>query len=181
VNEVLIHAAVSPGDYRAFGALVGEYVAWCRSRYSHDEWFVDEVFGHQDLERELQALPAIYGPPGGKTLLGRLDGEVCGGGAYRRMQDGSCEMKRLYVPDRFKGLGIGRRLSDALIRSARIEGYPLMRLDTASRLTEAISLYRKLGFRDCQPHRPYPPALSAHLVFMELPLARAAAIHSGGG
>ena len=40
-------------------------------------------------------------------------------------------MKRLFVPDRFRGFGIGRKLSDALIASARAERFKLMRLDTA--------------------------------------------------
>lgn len=181
MNDVLIEAAASPGDYRDFAALVGEYVAWCRVRYAHDPWFVDQVFGHQDLEHEVRELPATYGPPNGRTLLARRDGRICGGGAYRRLPDGSCEMKRLFVADRYRGHRVGRRLAEALILSARNEGYALMRLDTASLLTEAIALYHQLGFRDCAPHRRYPPALAVHLVFMELPLAPSVPIHIRGG
>jgi len=95
---------------------------------------------------------------------------VCGAGAYRRLEDGSCEMKRLFVPAAFKGLGLGRRLARALIDAARAEGYGLMRLDTGNLLSEAIALYRSLGFRDCAPHRSYPAQLLPYLVFLELPL-----------
>jgi GNAT superfamily N-acetyltransferase len=167
---VLIIPAQSAGDYQAFGALVSEYVAWCRDRYRHDGWFVDQVFGHQDLERELRQLAVSYGPPNGLTLLARRNGEICGGGAWHRLADGNCEMKRLFVPVRHQGQGIGRALAEALIESARAAGHRLMKLDTANLLTEAIAMYRQLGFRDCAPYLAYPPQLRPYLLFMELPL-----------
>jgi GNAT superfamily N-acetyltransferase len=168
----MIGPARSQSDYEAFGILVREYVVWCRTRYQHDAWFVDQAFGHQGLDQELKELATTYGPPNGRTLLARRDGEICGGGAYRRLPDGTCEMKRLYVADRFRGHGIGRRLGSALIESARAEAYPLMRLDTGNLLTEAVAMYSKMGFRHCPPHRSYPPNLLPYLVFMELPLTR---------
>jgi GNAT superfamily N-acetyltransferase len=168
--SVVIRTAQSAGDYAAFGALVSDYVVWCRSRYAHDAWFIDQVFGHQDLAHELQQLQQTYGPPNGLTLLARRDDEICGGGAYHRLADGTCEMKRLFVPDRYRGLGIGRALGTALIESARAAGFPLMRLDTGNLLAEAIAMYRKMDFRDCEPHRSYPAKLLPYLVFMELPL-----------
>ena len=63
-------------------------------------------------------------------------------------------------------------LADALINAARTDGYRLMRLDTGSLMTEAIDMYRKLGFRDCAPHCDYPETLLPYLVFMELPLRK---------
>ncbi|MGA2710669.1 MAG: GNAT family N-acetyltransferase [Steroidobacteraceae bacterium] len=167
-----IFEAVTAGHYQIFAGLVAEYVQWCRDRYQHDVWFVREVFGHQSLDSELQQLAQVYGPPQGKTLLASRDGQICGGGAYRRLPDGSCEMKRLFVPDRFKGHGIGRRLCRALMISARDEGYAWMRLDTATLLTEAIGMYKSLGFRECPPHRAYPDELMSYLIFMEISLAR---------
>ena len=137
-------------------------------------FFIDQVFGHQDLDHELQHLEVSYGPPNGTTLLARCDGGLCGGGAYHRLADGTCEMKRLYVSERFKGRGVGRALGEALIESARAASFRLMRLDTGNLLTEAIALYRKLGFRDCAPHRDYPEKLLPYLVFMELSLAHPA-------
>lgn len=169
-DRELIHQAQSPRDYAAFAVLAREYVAWFRARYQHDPGFVEQVFGYQDLEQELLGLATMYGPPRGKTFLAARDSEYCGVGAYRRLADGSCEMKRLYVSVRFQGHGIGRRLAETLIRSARAEGYALMRLDTGKRLTAAIALYRRLGFRQCPPHHAYPPQLMQQLAFLELPL-----------
>ncbi|HTT06099.1 MAG TPA: GNAT family N-acetyltransferase [Steroidobacteraceae bacterium] len=168
----LIFRARSRSDFEAFAALVSEYVNWCRTRYQSDAWFVEQVFGHQDLEQELGELATTYGPPNGCTLLARIDDRIAGAGAYRRLADGSCEMKRLYVSEQFKGRGIGRRLAEALIDAARSEQFELMRLDTGNLLTEAIALYRKLGFNDCAPHLEYPASLLPYLVFMQLPLRR---------
>ena len=82
-------------------------------------------------------------------------------------------MKRLFVPDRFRGKGHGRKLCEALIRSAKDEKFKLMRLDTGNLLTEAIALYESFGFRRCAPYNDYPEKLMPYIVFMEKPLAGA--------
>jgi putative acetyltransferase len=82
-------------------------------------------------------------------------------------------MKRLFVPDQFRGKGYGRKLCEALIQSAREDRFKLMRLDTGDRLTEAISLYQSFGFRPCAPYNEYPDNLMPYIVFMERPLADA--------
>lgn len=162
-----IRVAADEDDYRAFGMLIREYVAWCRTRYAHDPWFVDAAFGHQGLEAELEGLSKAYGPPKGKTLLALAGGEVKGACAYRRLSADTCEMKRLYVPSRFHGRGIGKQLCEALFAIAGQDGYGRMRLDTANLLTEAISMYKGLGFRECPPYHDYPPDLMPYIVFME--------------
>ena len=130
-------------------------------------WFVDGVFGHQSLDDELRALPDRYGPPEGRTLLaGTADGIVAGG-AWRRHSEDVCELKRLYVSDRARGLGLGRRLTEALMASAKSEGFAAMRLDTADRLAEAIAMYGSMGFERIAPYRTYPEALTPHLIFMQ--------------
>lgn len=168
----LIYLAKTASDYESFAVLVREYVGWCRTRYEHDAWFVEKVFGYQDLDQELRELATAYGPPNGKTLLVRSGDQVSGAGAFHRLPDGTCEMKRLYVSQRFKGQGMGRRLAEALIDAARGDGFELMRLDTGNLLKEAITMYRKLGFKECAPHLEYPEKLLPYLVFMELQLSK---------
>jgi ribosomal protein S18 acetylase RimI-like enzyme len=167
--SIEIHLARSIADYAAFGALVREYADWCRARFAHEAWMIDLAFSHQSLDRELESLPEGYGPPAGETFLARRDGEVVGCGAYRRHPD-FCEMKRLFVPDRFRGLGIGRKLAAAIIARAREERFKVMRLDTAAQMSEAVALYEAIGFRRCAPYIEYPERLMPHMVFMELAL-----------
>jgi GNAT superfamily N-acetyltransferase len=168
-----IFTASSDADYLAFAGLVSEYVQWCRVRYESNPWFVEEVFGFQALEAELKTLAKAYGPPRGVTLLASRDGLISGGGAFRRFSEDSCEMKRLFVPQRFAGRGTGRLLCRDLMRTAAAEGYRRMLLDTGNLLKEAIGLYHSMGFRECAPYREYPAELMPFLVFMEADLAKA--------
>src|SRR5258708_31362226 len=110
-----MYTATTASDYNAFAGLIREYVEWSRARYSDNAWFIEQTFSHQSLESELEALSVSYGPPNGKTLLPRRDGQICGGGAYRRLGCHICGLKRLFVPDRFRGRGTGRRLVRALL------------------------------------------------------------------
>jgi ribosomal protein S18 acetylase RimI-like enzyme len=87
--------------------------------------------------------------------------------AIRKLGDGICEMKRLYVQPGHRGEGLGRRLAEAVIAEARAIGYRKMRLDSLTSLKEAAGLYRSLGFLEIPPYR-YNPLPEA--VFMELAL-----------
>lgn len=169
--SALIREVSGPQDYEAFAELIRAYVAWLRARYAEDAWFITEVLDKQSFSRELENLPAMYGPPNGRTLAAVQDGQVRGCGAYRRIGDGICEMKRLYIPAPFQGAGLGRQLCMALIDAARADGYRLMRLDTGRLLKEAIAMYRSLGFTECAPYYDYPDNLLPYLLFLELPLA----------
>ena len=56
------------------------------------------------------------------------------------------------------------------IEAARDEGFALMRLDTGTRFTEALQMYRAIGFRECPPYYDYPASVLPQVVFMQLPL-----------
>lgn len=165
-----IRPAESGADYEGFGEVCRLYVDWCRERYGDMPWFVDEVFGHQALDDELKALAVKYGPPNGRMMVVEIGGQIVAGGAYRRLSADVCELKRLYVTDTARGLGIGRKLSNVLVSLAQQDGYGLMRLDTGDRFVEAISMYESMGFNHVAPYQEYPARLMPHLVFMEKPL-----------
>lgn len=166
-TEIVIGEARSDEEFAAFAEVCRAYVDWCRERYASLPWFVEEVFGHQALDAELMDLAQKYGPPLGRTLLISLNGVVVGGGAYRRMAEDACELKRLFLTDAARGHGLGRQLTEALIAAARSDGFVTMLLDTGDRLTEAIAMYRAMGFEHVAPFHDYPAHLLPHLVFME--------------
>ena len=65
-------------------------------------------------------------------------------------------MRRLYVRPAFRSHGIGRRLVDELIVTARELGYTQMTLTTLPAMTRARDLYSSIGFRACPPYVEKP-------------------------
>ena len=110
----------------------------------------------QGFERELASLPGEYAPPAGRLLLAWTNGQPAGCVALRRIEEGLCEMKRLYLKPAFRRGGSGRLLTRTLIGEARAIGYHRMRLDTLPVMRAAVELYRSLGFRDIPPYRHNP-------------------------
>lgn len=117
---------------------------------------------HQGFESEMANLPGRYARPTGCILLGLGGGEGLGVVALREIARLAhdpgrvCEMKRMYVARRARGLGLGRMLADRLIEEARAMGYAMMKLDTEPDFTPAISLYRALGFAEIPRYNDDP-------------------------
>ncbi|OLE55517.1 MAG: GNAT family N-acetyltransferase [Acidobacteria bacterium 13_1_20CM_3_53_8] len=107
----------------------------------------------QNFDEEVNGLPGKYAPPEGRLLLALFDEKIAGCIALRKICDGVCEMKRLFVKKEFRGKGIGLALARALIEEARHAGYGRMLLDTLpSQMSEAVAMYRSLGFHEIDPY-----------------------------
>jgi putative acetyltransferase len=121
----------------------------------------------QGFNEELANLPGNYAPPEGRLLLALHSVEPAGCVALQKLEEGTCEMKRLYVKPRFRGLGIGITLAETIISEAREIGYKRMCLDTVVSMREAQLIYQSMGFKDVEPYR-YNPICDTR--FMELTL-----------
>jgi ribosomal protein S18 acetylase RimI-like enzyme len=144
----------TPAQWREARRLVEEYAA---------SLGIDLAF--QDFTNELASFETEYAPPHGAFFLAEHDGAFVGCGAFRRLSDGVCEMKRLYVAPPGRGRGIGRALAVRLIDDARARGYSAIRLDTLPTMIAARQMYAELGFREIEPYRYNPVEGTA---FMEL-------------
>lgn len=110
---------------------------------------MSDLYDGLDLEAPdmPKAGPAELGPPGGVYLVGYCDDiPVCGGG-LKRLPDGTCEIKRMYVVPAARRGGVARALLAALEDAARGLGYRIARLDTGERQPHAITFYEASGYR----------------------------------
>ena len=122
----------------------------------------------QGFEAELAGLPGKYALPDGRLLLAYTDEKLAGCIALRNLDDGICEMKRLFVRDGFRGQKIGNYLIERLIADAMQIGYSTLRLDTyPPKMAKAVSLYEAHGFREITPYYENP---HSGVLFMELTL-----------
>lgn len=125
----------------------------------------------QGFDEELAQLPGEYASPRGALLLARVDGAVAGCCALRPLDaadyPNAAEMKRLYVRQAFRGLGLGRRLADAILDEARMAGYSCVLLDTLDDMEAARALYEDLGFEEIPPYYHNPHA-GAHYLKVDI-------------
>ncbi len=150
---ISIRLAAAPGDIPTIRALFRSYAQGVG---------VDLEFQH--FEEELAGLPGAYREPAGCLLLAEEVGAPVGCVAIRPLEPPTlCELKRLYVPDAYRGRGLGRLLALRAMQEARDRGYGRVRLDTLPHMTPAISLYRALGFEETEP--PAPPPIPGVLYF----------------
>jgi putative acetyltransferase len=133
------------------------------------EQFLGVDLCFQSFDEELASLPGKYGPPDGVLLIAIDDKNFAGCVALRKLEEGICEMKRLFVRSKYRGQGLGRRLAKQIIDEAVKLGYSSMRLDTLNKLIEAMRLYESLGFKRRDPY--YHNPLSG-VLYWELELER---------
>ena len=134
-----------PDDLAIVEALFREYVA-----------SLAEDISFQNVGDELASLPGKYARPTGVVLIARGGDQPAGAVAYRMVEPGVCEMKRLYVRPAFRGSGLGRELANELIEDARAKGYRTLLLDTLASMSAARALYRDLGFAPVAPYYDNP-------------------------
>ena len=100
---------------------------------------------------------AMFEPPHGLFLVGRMDGRAAACGGVCRFDDTRAELKRMYVAPEVRGLGFGRRILEALEDEARRLGYTKIVLETGERQIESLGLYTSSGYEQIPCYGPYAP------------------------
>ena len=151
-----VHICKTDQDWEVAKAITKDYMKWLGMDLSF-----------QNTEKEFEGFQTMYGAPQGCFIYATVNGEVAGGVATRKLDTDICEMKRLYVHDQFKGLGIGKQLCEQILEISHSLGYRKMRLDTVDKLTAAISLYKKMGFYEIPAYyfNPDPTARFMEIEF----------------
>ena len=141
--------AVSETEYAAAASLFTEYADWLN---------ID--LGFQKFSEELKQLKEMYGPPFGAIILAKQENNFIGCIAIRKIDIGVAELKRMYVKPTEQHNGIGKRLLEIALETAKKYRYKKIRLDTLNNMTPAIGLYKKNGFYEI-PAYYYNPETTA--------------------
>ena len=140
-------------------ASTAKHMEETRSLFREYEAWLGMSLCFQSFEEEVAGLPGKYAPPGGRLYIAYVDGEPAGCIALREIAPGVCEMKRLFLRESARGLGLGVRLIEQVIADAREIGYAKMRLDTyPPKMGKAVSLYEAHGFYEIPPYYDNPHA-----------------------
>ena len=134
--------------------------------HPHARHCVQEYFAELDRRFDAGFDPAIsisagddeLRQPAGLFLVATLQGKPIGSGALKFHHDAPTEIKRMWVAESARGLGVGRRLLGELEKHAADHGAKAVRLETNKSLIEAISLYRTAGYIEVAPFNTEPYA-----------------------
>jgi GNAT superfamily N-acetyltransferase len=104
------------------------------------------------------AHPEEFEPPMGAFFVVYAGDQPVGCGGFKRLDDRTAEIKRMYVAPSVRNRGLGRRILDRLEAGAREAGYAFVRLDTGDKQPEALRLYRNAGYREIPDYNGNPAA-----------------------
>lgn len=131
-TSLQVRRATSEKDLNHIRTLFREYQNW-----------LDADICFQGFQEELQNLAEKYDC----ILLAHFNDTVCACVGFCPSDTNKvCEIKRLYVRERFRKLGIARTLVEESLKRAKDAGYLKMQLETLQHLNPAIKLYESLGF-----------------------------------
>jgi DNA-binding MarR family transcriptional regulator/GNAT superfamily N-acetyltransferase len=128
------------------------------AQFCLDEYFAELGRRFETGFDPASSVPAELRPPNGVFLVATLRSEPVGCGGLKFRADEPPELKRMWVAESARGLGIGRRLLSELERRAGAAGAATVRLETNRALSEAIALYRSAGYREVDAFNDLPYA-----------------------
>jgi putative acetyltransferase len=136
-----------------------------REHFAADpEPFLRHLFDDDTHLRDVERADEAYAADGGTFLVTMVGGGVVGTGAVVRVDDETCEMRRMFVLAEHRGRGLGRAMAERLIDFAQRAGYRRMRLASHVRLLPSHALYRSLGF---VPAEPYEHGSESFALYMQ--------------
>lgn len=144
-QDIKIKIAKTETDFKEGKDLILEYVDWLG---------IDLSF--QNFEAEINNLHKMYSKPDGGLLIATINNKNVGVTGIRRLEQDICELKRMYVNEAYRNMGIGKLILGCAIEYARKLKYKLIRLDTDASFKPAIKLYLEYGFQEIDAYRFNP-------------------------
>jgi ribosomal protein S18 acetylase RimI-like enzyme len=129
-------------------------------------WALRQYFG--ELEQRfaggfqtndaMAEIAASFNPPSGVFVVALVGDDIVGCGALQWIDVETAEIRRMWVDARRRGLGLGKRLLAHLESEVQAAGRTRVVLDTNATLTEAIAMYRSLGYEGIERYNDNPYA-----------------------
>ncbi len=170
-NSIIeIRDAQFPNDIDSIRQLWTAYLTWGNQQmqlhYGTHPHNPEETV-QQDIEMIDKFLP-----PNGRLMLAFIDGNTCGIGCLKSINDEIGEIKRMYVDPSFRNIGAGRSILQSLLTAAKETRYTKVRLDSPKFMEAAHSLYRSFGFAAIPVYDEVeiPEEFRQYLLFMEIDL-----------
>ncbi len=157
--------ADAPERIEQFRALLREYAAERAGGFS------------ERMTQDLRDLPGRYTPPHGEMYLALYEGRPVGTAAWTEHTPSLVELKRVYVQPAYRGRGIGRALSQHVIREVARRGYKRVGISTWATAAPAIELYRRLGFVEIPP---FKATTIPNIVYLGLDMAETQLVKVSG-
>ncbi len=158
-------SGVKPGDVtiRPFQPGDGETF-----RTLNEEWII-RYFHLEPKDREVLGDPQTYIlNPGGAILMAMVDGVAAGCCALQVMSDQTLEISKMAVSPAYQGIGIGKKLMQAIIEEGRRKGARRLYIETNDKLSPAVTLYSSCGFLPVPGDRLKPSPYARANVHLEL-------------
>ena len=144
MNTVTIERASSSTDLTEIEALMREYLNWAAEET--EKQFSEYLDVEELVEHSTQDM-YLFLSESGRLLVVRVDEKIAGMGFLKGIKDGVCEVKRMYVRPGNRGLGLGRKILQALIDAAKEIGYTRVLLDSeAAPLMRGVEAVEKSQF-----------------------------------
>jgi GNAT superfamily N-acetyltransferase len=112
--------------------------------------------------------PTDVEPGNGAFYIAYVDGVPSACGAYRRIDERSAEVKRMWADPARRGEGLGAAILATIEQAAAAEGYRELRLETGEHLTAAVALYRRFGYTQCEPWGEYLDSPTSYCMAKQL-------------
>jgi DNA-binding MarR family transcriptional regulator/GNAT superfamily N-acetyltransferase len=143
-RTVVIRDHLEPGE-----------LGWLIQR--HGELYAREYGWDQSFERLVARIASEFNPQTDRAWVAEVDGTKAGIVLCVRVDDTTAQLRTLLVEPHARGLGVGTRLVEAVIRHAKAAGYDTLKLWTNHVLTSAIRIYERAGFtlEHEAPHRAF--------------------------
>jgi len=154
--SIEIKIAKDSDDFIDAKTIILEYVEWLGMDLSF-----------QNFDSEINNLSEMYCEPNGGLILATINDKTVGVVGIRKFENKDCELKRMFVKEDFRNLGIGRLLLEHAIELAKKLNYDTIKLDTSDTMKPAIKLYTDNGFKELQAYR-YNPHESAKYFELKL-------------